>query len=306
MKNFFENISTSWVRYDKYEWKETSDGAFYLKPANKAMPAIYDPLKDGQNLVLDAIATGAVCTSKEPDEKKRQAILNYVTKYGLLGLMTALPTTPNFMDYEYVYLPKNAYFKEESMDVMDYLDYFFPFEKPDVIKRGVESSWTVHDDRTMLALMMTMMDQPTAINMSFQIEYSERFDWLVQAFTDWRFIFISTFLYYEDYDSLPEQTKELMRQSMAAFNGNIPSYHIALKKRPTIVWDFHSLMLSIHMLFSFMLTDENKPLRMCKHCQKAFVASRPTSAFCSPQCKNRYNVYKSRAKNKSEDGESND
>ena len=50
------------------------------------------------------------------------------------------------------------------------------------------------------------------------------------------------------------------------------------------------------MMFSFMLTDDTKPLRLCKYCTKVFVAGRPSAAFCSPQCKNRYNVYKSRGK----------
>lgn len=55
------------------------------------------------------------------------------------------------------------------------------------------------------------------------------------------------------------------------------------------------------MMFSFMLTDSENPIRLCRHCTKAFVASRPSAVFCSPQCKNKHNVYKSRAKNKSEE-----
>lgn len=68
-------------------------------------------------------------------------------KYGLLGLMTALPTIPSFMDYEAVYLPKNHFIRAESMSTMDYLDLFFPFVKPDVVKRGVESMWNIQNDR---------------------------------------------------------------------------------------------------------------------------------------------------------------
>ena len=30
--------------------------------------------------------------------------------------MTALPTTPSFMDYEAVYLPKNHFIKAETME----------------------------------------------------------------------------------------------------------------------------------------------------------------------------------------------
>ncbi len=40
-----------------------------------------------------------------------KAVQEFVTRYGLLGLMTALPTTPSFMDYEAVYLPKNHFIK---------------------------------------------------------------------------------------------------------------------------------------------------------------------------------------------------
>jgi len=79
----------------------------------------------------------------------------------------------------------------------------------------------------------------------------------------------------------------------------------SLPDKPTIVWDFHSLMLGVQMTFSFMLTDQNKPLRVCKHFSEIFLASRPGAIFCSPQCKNKYNVYKNRSKNKDKDGDTN-
>ena len=74
--------------------------------------------------------------------------------------MTALPTTPSFMDYEAVYLPKNHFIKEETMETEKYLSLFYPFDKLDVVKNGVESSWNVSSDRAMIALTMTFMDEP--------------------------------------------------------------------------------------------------------------------------------------------------
>ena len=103
-------------------------------------------------------------------------------------------------------------------------------------------------------------------------------------------------LYYEDYDTLSEDTRRLMQQSMAAFGGNAPTYHIALMDNHTIIWDFHSMLLGVQMMLSFMLIDSKNPIRLCRHCTKAFVASRPSAVFCSPQCKNKHNVYKSRAR----------
>ena len=67
----------------------------------------------------------------------------------------------------------------------------------------------------------------------------------------------------------------------------------------------NSLLLGIQMMFSFMLVDEDKPLRLCKHCQKVFWSNRANAAFCSARCKNQYNVYKSRGKYKEQDGDGN-
>ena len=138
MRNFFDNSSSQWVRYDSYIWREIG-GKLYLMPAENAKPEIYDPLKNGKQAVTDALNIGRLCMSKKPDDIIREAILEFAQIYGMLGLMTALPTTANFMDYEYVYLSKNRFIKAETMATEDYLALFFPTEKPDVTKRGVES-----------------------------------------------------------------------------------------------------------------------------------------------------------------------
>lgn len=300
MKSLFERTSMGWVRYSEYEWKEAEDGILYLTPAKTAQPGIYDPLREYEQIVLAAINIGRMKSQKKTDKEIQKAIRQFAVKYGLLGLMTALPTTPGFMDYEAVYLPKNHFIKEESMSTEEYLDLFFPFDKPDVVKKGIESMWNINNDRVMMALAMTMSDKPMAVNMSFQREYAERYDWIRQQFEDIAFTYLTSILYYEDFEYLTPDQKMLMQQGMEAFGGIAPTYKIRLLDKPTIVWDFHSLMLGIQMMFSFMLTDQDKPIRICKHCSEVFVASRPSAVFCSPQCKNRHNVYKSRAKDKQE------
>ena len=91
--------------------------------------SIYDPLAEYQKIVLDAINIGRMGMSKKPDAEIQKAIQQFAVKYGLFGLMTALPTTPNFMEYEAVYLPKNHFIKEETMSTEKYLAQFFPFDK---------------------------------------------------------------------------------------------------------------------------------------------------------------------------------
>ena len=115
MKDLFKHASSSWVKYDRYEWKKDKNNKFYITPAPNAMPKIYDPLKEYQQMVLDALNVGLMIRTSSK-RKIREAIMEFVTKYGLLGLMTALPTTPSFIDYKAVYLPTNHFLREEVMD----------------------------------------------------------------------------------------------------------------------------------------------------------------------------------------------
>ena len=298
MKNLFDHTSAPWIRYSSYEYKTGSDDILYITVSKDAKPEMYRPMLEAEQLVIDAINVGLAAMHKVPEEELKEAVLNFIKKYGFLGFMTALPTTADFITYESVYLPKNHFIKEESLPTEDYLAYFYPFHKPDFRKNGVESGWSVTDHEG-IAITMAMGNAPQAVTMGLQKEYAERYDWLVKEFTDWAFTFMTSFLYYMDYDTIDEQTRNLYRQGISAFGGIAPTYRIALEKdSPVIVWDFHSLLIMVQMCFSFMLTDKDSDMRMCKHCKKAFVASRKGNEFCSQKCKNQFNVYKSREKKK--------
>src|SRR5699024_8372792 len=102
MKNLFEQSRSHWVRYDRYELKTAADGKRYITPGKNAKPDIYNPLKEAPGIVLDALNVGMLMMNRGPEEEVQKAILEFVTHYGLLGLMTALPTPASFMDYEKV------------------------------------------------------------------------------------------------------------------------------------------------------------------------------------------------------------
>ena len=51
MDNIFKRTSAHWVRYDKYEWKESTDGVLYLTPAKDAVMSLYNPIKEYEELV---------------------------------------------------------------------------------------------------------------------------------------------------------------------------------------------------------------------------------------------------------------
>jgi hypothetical protein len=55
-------------------------------------------------------------------------------------------------------------------------------------------------------------------------------------------------------------------------------------------------MLAITLVFSFMLTDTDNPLHMCKNCGKVFIAEKRDSLFCSAECKSQYRAQKKQEK----------
>ena len=109
------------------------------------------------------------------------------------------------------------------------------------------------------------------------------YDWVAQQFKGWAFTLSTSILYYNDYDSIDDDARDLYRNSMAAFGGITPSYHIELLDKPTIYWDFHSLLLGIQMMFSFMLVDDDQPLRLCcaSTARKCSWAADPMQPFAA-------------------------
>jgi len=312
MNSLFEKTNAYWARYSDYEYRQGKDGILYIMPTETALPSVYDPMKEVESLVVDAINVGRLAMKQERQESElQQAVLDFVKKYGLLGFMTAIPVTSDFIDYDAVYMLKNNFIKKETMHTKEYLSLFFPFGKPDIYKDKEKSQWNVaakplqnsespeafKQGRMVLALAHTFSSEPMAVGMSLLPIYAERYDWLVAQFQDWAFMLVSAFLFYDKKDKTDEFSRDLYRQGVAAFGNKAPTYHVSLyDDKPKIVWDFHSLLLTIQTMFGYALTDENRPVRLCKHCNLAFIAKHSNAAFCNHECKNQYNVYKGRGK----------
>ena len=163
MNNIFKNADSYWVKYDNYEWKSDNEGVLFLTPAKNAELKLYNPMENCKEMILDALNVGMSCMNKDTDKEEiKNGILSFVESYGLPGFMTALPTTPDFITYEYVYLPKNHYIKEERLSTQEFLSYFFPFEEIDFVKEKLESSWSV-TDASMGALILTLKNVPHAV-----------------------------------------------------------------------------------------------------------------------------------------------
>ena len=140
MKNLFEHTNAFWAKYAAYEWRVAADGKEYLLPTKNAEAAVYNIMKVADQLVLDAVNVGRLVMKKSPEKKIKEAIQYFACNYGLLGMMTALPTTPNFVEYEKVYLLKNQFIRQETMDTLAYMKLFSPSGCPISISAALNPS----------------------------------------------------------------------------------------------------------------------------------------------------------------------
>ena len=75
--------------------------------------------------MADALNLGALfCQSETMADKEKAALIDFVGKYGLLGLMTAIPLNGGFMEYPHVFFGRNSFFDVDYMETKDYLQYF--------------------------------------------------------------------------------------------------------------------------------------------------------------------------------------
>jgi hypothetical protein len=115
LQELFGETTTRWAAYDVYQILDC-DGELYITSAMSATVSAYDPIITAKELIVDALNVGMRCVNHTHGGVKiEKAILDFCSKYGLLGFMTALPSTPDFWEFDNVYLPKNPVIKDTAM-----------------------------------------------------------------------------------------------------------------------------------------------------------------------------------------------
>ena len=283
LHRIFEKTSSEWVRYSQYEYKE-SGGREYLTPAVDSDIAIYNPLDVAEQLVVDALNLGALfCQSDVMTEKEKTALLDFTGKYGLLGFMTAIPLNGGFMEYPHVFLGRNGFFDADYMETKDYLQAFQPFG----VKQGQPKGFSMPP--------ALVMGKTLEYSIVFSRNYAERTGWLFGVFSEFYTHFAATAAYHAtDNPALQSRCADVV----AGFSEYGLGFRMVMEGKPMLVWDFNSLKTVMETVYAFLVSDAGQPLRICKHCGTAFFAAHGRTEFCSGRCRNQFNVYKSRGKNR--------
>ena len=296
------NFRTFWFRYDGYEIKEI-DEKHYITPKENSKIIMYDPFDLADDILVDILMIGR-CVEKNDIEESNKKIMEFVEKYGLLGELTYLPLNTDIVKQNRIYLPSgNLVSEKETLPTDEYIELFLKCKKKQKVvmkknARGEILDLSVENEMNPLALI----DRPAEYAVVFSRAYSECLVWIMHYA---RTLYV-TIKAKENYSKAQDAyTKQIYDTRIKEFNPSKIACKILMGKnkedKPVLEWNFNSLKLAIDTMFALNETSERKTVKMCKHCGKPFASQNLKAEYCSPQCRNQANVYKSRAKNKMEE-----
>lgn len=279
-------------KFEEYEIK-TIKGIKYVVPKlnESTIPPYtsidFEDYEENDKPLIDFINLGKL--SLENKEDTDRLLLEYVNKYGLLGLIHNLPVN------RYYTLDTKVLLKEfnnvsgiewydafNTMEILDYFKIFFPTATNKEINDIIEKS-----NKLLCQRSMEKFITPDLNELYYKNEkYYEQADMIVN--------YAQTL--YKILKELKKENKEHIDYSLIE---KLESNHIRTNLEYNgITIHVRSLKEYIDEDFKLFAIEEKKYLKLCKHCGKAFTAPNPKTEYDTFSCKNQENVYKSRARNK--------
>lgn len=252
-----------YVRYSKYEIRENKQGEQVVIPARTAQLKTYNPIEHTEEILTALLNTGRSMKEAAP-EKAEELILDFVNRYGLLGAIAELPLNKDFYNHELVFTDNNLFTASGVMSTEDFEGLFFEKAKPRITKS------------------LKLDDYIASRN------YSEPITWIAEYIHELYEILLLSVKYKTEPDAVFFLLNDRLKTNIR--------YRLTVTDKIQMQYEFHSLMGVLNYTMANLLSAEGAPLKICKHCQKAFISRNKRSEFCSERCRNQFNVYKSRAK----------
>lgn len=254
-----------YIRYSEYEIKDNKQGERVVIPARTAQLEIYNPIEKAEELLTALLNTGWSMKETTP-EKTEELILDFVNRYGLLGAIAELPLNKYFYNHELVFIDDNLFMSSGVMATEDFEDLFLEKAKPRITKS------------------FKLDDYIKSKN------YSEPITWIAEYIHELYEVLLLSVKYKAEPDAVSFLLNDRLKTNIR--------YRLTVTDRIQMQYEFYSLMGILNFTMANLLSAEGAPLKICKHCQKAFISQNKRAEFCSERCRNQFNVYKSRAKAK--------
>ena len=278
-------------KFAKYDIKEINKKKYIFpdsinKEQSSGAPLI-DIEKDfEESILINLLNIGKLAFYNETDLEK--SVLDFVNKYSTLGLINDLPLNKYFfLDDKIVLKDYNYIGNSDITTVVDkkkYFKLFFPTCDDNQIKELINNVTKLTETPAMEKYILSDVNKL----LSGSNLYCEPLDMFIQ-YAKYLYSFLNNISNEDNY-----KIDELLKQF------EINNIKMSLSRKETLSVEFQITCLKQYIDYYFAKTvaKDINLLKICKFCNKAFIANNPKAEYDTPQCKNKANVYKSRAKNK--------
>lgn len=256
-----------YIRYSEYEIRENKQGESVVIPTRTAQLKTYDPTENAEEILTALLNTGRSMKDATV-EKAEKLILDFVNRYGLLGAIAELPLNKDFYNHELVFLDNNLFTASGVMTTEEFEDLFFEKGKPKITKS------------------FKLTDYIKSKN------YSEPITWIAEYIHELYEVLLLSVKYKAEPDAVSFLLNDRLKTNIC--------YRLTVTDRIQMQYEFYSLIGVLNYTMANLLSADSSPLKICKHCQRAFISQNKRTEFCSERCRNQFNVYKSRAKAKNQ------
>lgn len=274
-------------KFEEYEIKEINNIKYVVPKILKENMSNYslidfDDYKEDDKPLIDFINLGKL--SLEEKENTDSLVIEYVNKYGLLGLIHDFTVNRYYtlekevLLKEFNYINNKDYFT--TIELIEYFKIFFPTTTEEEIKKLIEKI-----NKLIYEHSMEKFISPEINNLIYKNEkYCEQVDMIIKY---------AQFMY----NTLKELKKDNGEYIDTREINKLESNHIRVNlEYDGLTIHIRSLKEYIDEDFKLYAIQEKKYLKLCKHCGKAFIASNPKAIYDTFSCKNQENVYNSRAR----------
>lgn len=278
-------------KFAKYDIKEIGKKKYIVPDSINKKHSSGAPLIDiekdfEESILIDLLIIGKLAFYNETDIEK--SVLDFANKYSTLGLINDLPLNKYFfLDDKIVLKDYNCIGNSDLTTVVDrkkYFKLFFPTCDDNQIKELINEVTKLTETPAMEKHILSDVNKLLAGSNL----YCEPLDMFVQ-YAKYLYSLLNNISNEDNYN-----IDELLKQF------EINNIKMSLSRKDTLVVEFQITCLKQYIDYYFAKTvaQDINLLKICKFCNKAFIAVNPKAEYHTPQCKNKANVYKSRAKNK--------
>lgn len=261
-------------KYSEYVIKEIEERK-YIFPADNAQIQESNISENVSDILVELLCVGKSVYFNETDIE--ELVMKFVNKYGLFGFINYFPVN------ELYFLDNEIVLKEDKMideyivksDIVAYIRIFMPnLLNQDIVDKITTAKENIKANRiTENSKMLIDM------NFVYSHDYGEPLEMITKY----------TKQLYEDLMVIQnEEDSELNTNDFATLFENKNGKELVLK--------YETLRNVMDTVFISEVIAKVRKLKICRYCNKPFLAVNPKAEYDTPACKNKANVYKFRSR----------